>query len=78
MFEPKYENDRFRTWCTAPVRKLVFFISYMLYNKYTFFVHKITLCHEFLPTAGYRPSNRTLKTSVVRLKRPGLLSDLSD
>ncbi|HAT23787.1 MAG TPA: hypothetical protein DCS81_05175 [Pantoea septica] len=72
------ETDRFRTCYITHVRKLVFFISYTPYNKYTYFVHKITSCHEFLLTAGYRPLNRTLKTSVVKSKRLDLTSDPSD
>ncbi|EAM2342756.1 hypothetical protein C1967_22260 [Salmonella enterica] len=70
-------TDRFRTLLTAPVQNLVKLVSYMRYNSYIHFVHKVTPCHEYLLTAGSPHWNRPLKISAGKLKQPVLQLNLS-
>ncbi|NHB94678.1 hypothetical protein C5469_22145 [Photorhabdus cinerea] len=72
------ETDRFRTLPNKHVRKSVKLISDMHYNTYTYFVQKISLCHEFLPIVGSPLWNRPPKISAEKLKPPVLALDLRD
>ncbi|PJZ02907.1 hypothetical protein PRCB_24520 [Pantoea rodasii] len=72
------ETDRFRTPILNTVRKSVNSLSYIRYNSYILFVHKISLCHVFLLTVVSRPWSRQPKISEEKLRRPVSRLNLSD